>query len=105
MSGYALAPLPARPSLFETARVGAGMESILGDVINYDHLVSTLRSAAPNIVIHMAAQLLVRYSYANRDETDRTKVMGTVHLLQHSVRAVLNIISDECYENPEWIWG
>lgn len=110
VTGYALAPPPGTPSLFEIARVGACMESILGDVTNYDHLVSTLRSAAPDIVIHMAAQSLVRYSYANPDETYRTNVMGTVHLLQavrqvNSIRVVLNITSDKCYENREWIWG
>lgn len=110
VTGYALAPPAATPSLFEIARVGAGMESVLGDVTNSDHLVSTLRSAAPDFVIHMAAQSLVRYSYANPDETYRTNVMGTVHLLQavrqvNSVRAVLNITSDKCYENREWIWG
>ncbi|MCA6112789.1 CDP-glucose 4,6-dehydratase [Bradyrhizobium cenepequi] len=110
VTGYALVPPPTTPSLFEVARVGAGMESILGDVTNYDHLISTLRSAEPDIVIHMAAQPLVRYSYANPVETYRTNVMGTVHLLQavrhaNSVRAVLNITSDKCYENREWIWG
>ncbi|MET4262506.1 CDP-glucose 4,6-dehydratase [Bradyrhizobium sp. S3.12.5] len=110
VTGYALAPPPATPSLFEIARVGAGMESILGDVTNYDLLVSTLQSTAPDIVIHMAAQSLVRYSYANPVETYRTNVMGTVHLLQavrqvNSVRVVLNITSDKCYQNREWIWG
>jgi CDP-glucose 4,6-dehydratase len=110
VTGYALAPPPATPSLFEIARVGAGMKSILGDVANYDQLVSTLHRAAPDIVIHMAAQPLVRNSYANPNETYRTNVMGTVHLLQavrqvDSVRAVLNVTSDKCYENREWIWG
>ncbi|UWU83201.1 CDP-glucose 4,6-dehydratase [Bradyrhizobium yuanmingense] len=108
--GYALAPPPATPSLFEIARVGEGMETILDDVTDYDHLASALHSAAPDIVIHMAAQALLRYSYANPAETYRTNVMGTVHLLQavrqvNSVRAVLNITSDKCYENREWIWG
>lgn len=110
VTGYALAPPPGTPSLFEIARVGARMESILGDVTNYDHLVNTLRSATPDIVIHMAAQPLVRYSYANPIETYHTNVMGTVHLLQavrqvNSIRAVLSITSDKCYENRGWIWG
>jgi len=110
VTGYALAPPPATPSLFEIARVGAGMDSVLGDVANYDYLVSTLRLAAPDIVIHMAAQPLVRHSYTNPVETYRTNVIGTVHLLQavrqvNSVRAVLNITSDKCYENREWVWG
>ncbi|WP_246668379.1 MULTISPECIES: CDP-glucose 4,6-dehydratase [Bradyrhizobium] len=110
VTGYALSAPPATPSLFEIARVGAGMESILGDVTNYDHLVRTLRSASPDIVIHMAAQPLARYSYAHPEETYRVNVMRTVHLMQavrqvNSVRTVLNITSDKCYENREWVWG
>lgn len=110
VTGYALAPPPATPCLFEIARVGAGMHSILGDVTDYDHLASALRSAEPDIVIHLAAQPLLRYSYANPCETYRTNVMGTVHLLQavrqiSAVRVVLNITSDKCYENREWVWG
>ncbi|WP_420969529.1 GDP-mannose 4,6-dehydratase [Bradyrhizobium sp. B120] len=58
------------------------MESILGDVTNYDHLVGALRSDAPDIVIHTAEQPLLRYSYARPCETHRTNVMGVVHLLQ-----------------------
>lgn len=110
VTGYAVAPPPAEPRLFETARVGAGMESILGDVTNYDHFVSTPSSAAPDSVIHMAAQSLVRYFYVNPDETDRTNVMGMVHLLQavqqvNWFRAVLNISSGKWYENRKRIWG
>ncbi|MGL3104522.1 GDP-mannose 4,6-dehydratase [Bradyrhizobium sp. BR 1432] len=108
VSGYALAPPPATPRLLEIARVGTGRASILDDVTNYDHLVSTLRSATPDIVIHMAAQSLVLYSYANPDRPYRTNVLGTVHLLQsfrqvNSVRAVLNITYGRCYENRESI--
>ncbi|MBT1516415.1 GDP-mannose 4,6-dehydratase [Bradyrhizobium sp. SRL28] len=107
VTGYALTPPSATPSLFEIARL-AGMGPILGDVTNCNHLVGTLRSAAPDIVTHIAAQPLLPYSHANPSETYRANVMGTAHLLQagrqmDSVRAVLTVTSDKCYENREWI--
>ncbi|WP_441258748.1 GDP-mannose 4,6-dehydratase [Bradyrhizobium sp. 521_C7_N1_3] len=110
VTGYALPPPPATSSLFEIARVGAAKESILGDVTNYNHLVSTLRSAVPDIVIHIAAQLLVRYSYANPCKTYRTNFMGTVYLLQavrqvNLVRAVLNITSDRAHRDHDRLGG
>ena len=109
LTGYALAP-PTQPSLFEQARVGAGMRSILADIRDLPTLQQALQAAQPEIVIHMAAQPLVRYSYQNPVETYATNVMGTVHLLESvrntpEVRAVLNITTDKCYENREWIWG
>ncbi len=107
--GYALAP-PTTPSLFETARVGDGMTSILGDIRDLPKLIAAFAEHQPEIVIHMAAQPLVRYSYANPVETYSTNVMGTVHLFEAirqagSVRAVINVTSDKCYENREWVWG
>jgi len=109
VSGFALPP-PTQPSLFEQARVGAGMRSILGDIRELATLQHAMQVARPEIVIHMAAQSLVRYSYQNPVETYATNVMGTVHLLESvrhtpEVRAVLNITSDKCYENREWVWG
>jgi CDP-glucose 4,6-dehydratase len=109
VTGYALAPL-THPSLFEIADVGRGMRSVIGDVRDLDKLLSVFNECAPEIVIHMAAQPLVRYSYQNPVETYSTNVMGTVHLLEavrktSSVKAVVNITTDKCYENKEWVWG
>ncbi|MBU1215111.1 MAG: CDP-glucose 4,6-dehydratase [Gammaproteobacteria bacterium] len=109
VTGYALQP-PTKPSLFEVANVAQGMTSIIGDIRDAEALSKALRDAAPDIVIHMAAQPLVRYSYVNPVETYSTNVMGTVHLLEAvrqtpSVRAVVNVTSDKCYDNKEWVWG
>lgn len=109
LTGYALDP-PTTPSLFAVARVADGMRSIIGDVRDAGALAAALREAAPEIVIHMAAQPLVRYSYQAPVETYATNVMGTVHLLEAvrqtpSVRAVVNVTSDKCYDNREWVWG
>ncbi len=107
--GYALAP-PTNPSLFVAANVAEGMTSIFGDIRDLEHLRAVFAEHQPEIVIHMAAQPLVRYSYANPVETYSTNVMGTVHMLEAarmtgSVRAIVNVTSDKCYENREWIWG
>jgi CDP-glucose 4,6-dehydratase len=107
--GYALAP-PTNPSLFEVAEVGKGMASIIGDIRELEHLRHVFAEHQPEVVIHMAAQPLVRYSYAEPVETYSTNVMGTVNLLEavrktSSVRAVVNVTSDKCYENREWVWG
>lgn len=109
VTGYALEP-PTNPSLFEVARVGEGMRSIIADIRDLPTLQQALREAQPEIVIHLAAQPLVRYSYQNPVETYATNVMGAVHLLEAvrhtpSVRAVVNVTSDKCYENREWVWG
>jgi CDP-glucose 4,6-dehydratase len=109
VTGYALNP-PTNPSLFEVAKVAAGMRSIIGDVRDLDSLQKAMQDASPDIVIHMAAQPLVRYSYANPVETYATNVMGSVHILESvrntkSVKAVVNVTSDKCYENKEWVWG
>jgi CDP-glucose 4,6-dehydratase len=109
LTGFALAP-PTNPSLFEEAGVAKGMTSLLGDVRDLLALQAALDKAQPEIVIHMAAQPLVRYSYQNPVETYAVNVMGTVHLLEAirhtpSVRAVVNVTTDKCYENKEWVWG
>ena len=109
VSGYAL-PAPTQPSLFEVANVAEGMHSVEGDVRDLDGLKKMLKSCRPEIIIHMAAQALVRSSYDNPVETYATNVMGTVNLLEavrHSdgVRVVLNITSDKCYDNQEWVWA
>ncbi len=109
VTGYAL-QAPTNPSLFEVANVARGMRSIIGDVRDAESVKRAVSDAQPDIVIHMAAQSLVRYSYANPVETYATNVMGTVHLLEAvrstpGVKAVVNVTSDKCYENKEWFWG
>lgn len=109
LHGYALTP-PTNPSLFEEANVADGMVSTIGDVRNYRSLFDALKKSQAEIVIHMAAQPLVRRSYEQPVETYATNVMGTVHLLEGirqagSVRAIVNVTTDKCYENKEWVWG
>ena len=109
VTGYALKP-PTNPSLFEVAKVADGMKSNIGDIRDFNALQNSMQDASPEIVIHMAAQPLVRYSYINPVETYATNVMGSVHLLEavrntKSVKAVVNVTSDKCYENREWVWG
>ncbi len=104
--GYALAP-PSTPSLFETGRIAETLEAgTIGDIRDCEALQSAMRQAEPQIVIHMAAQPIVRLSYAEPVETYATNVMGTVHVLEavrgmESVAAVINVTSDKCYENRE----
>jgi CDP-glucose 4,6-dehydratase len=86
------------------------MISIEGDVRDFTALSEVFRKYQPEIVIHMAAQALVRRSYTNPIETYSTNVMGTVHVLEAArlagcVRAIVNVTSDKCYENREWVWG
>jgi CDP-glucose 4,6-dehydratase len=107
--GYALTP-PTNPSLFEVANVSSGMTSIIGDIRDLAHLQKVFAEHQPEIVIHMAAQPLVRYSYLEPVETYSTNVMGTVNLLEairqtKCVKAVVNVTTDKCYENREWAWG
>lgn len=107
--GFSLYPSTI-PNLFTLARVADGMTSIMGDVRDFALIHKTLKAYRPEMVIHMAAQPLVRYSYHNPVETYATNVMGTVHLLEairqvDSVKAVINVTTDKCYENKEWHWG
>ncbi len=107
--GYALGP-PTDPSLFDLVRVGELLRSVHGDVRDRDHLAREMEKADPEIVIHLAAQPLVRNSYQDPVGTYGTNVMGTVHLLDAvrrcpGVRAVVNVTTDKCYENREWLWG
>lgn len=109
VTGYALPP-PTEPSLYEVAGVGQGMAGVIGDVRDLPHLQAVFAEHKPEIVIHMAAQPLVRRSYSEPVETYSTNVMGTVNLLEavrHAggVKAVVNVTSDKCYENREWVWG
>lgn len=107
--GYSLVP-PTSPNLFEAANVAQGMESCIGDIRDLNHLQRELTSFQPEIVIHMAAQPLVRLSYRQPIETYAVNVMGTAHLLEavrtcEGVRSVVVVTTDKCYENQEWIWA
>ncbi len=109
LQGLALSP-PTTPSLFVEANVAAGMASTLGDIRDYDTVRACMLAFKPEIVIHMAAQPLVRLSYTEPVATYATNVMGTVHVLEAarhagSVRAIVNVTTDKCYENREWVWG
>ena len=109
VKGYALAP-PTEPALFELADVARGMESDIGDIRNFDSLSQSLAVFDPEILIHMAAQPLVRRSYDEPLETFATNVMGTAHILEaarrcSALKAVVNVTTDKCYENKEWFWG
>jgi len=109
VTGYALSP-PTTPNLFTLTRVSDGMKHIVGDIRDFDFLKTSLQQAAPEIVIHMAAQPLVRYSYKEPIETYATNVMGTVNVLEAirqtpSIKTVVNVTTDKCYENKEWHWG
>ena len=109
VTGLALQP-PSDPSLFETATVGEGMTDVRADVRDRAGIAAILAEHQPEVIFHLAAQSLVRESYANPVETYATNVMGTVNLLDavrhcDSVKAVLLVTSDKCYENREWLWG
>ncbi len=101
---------PTKPCLYELARVGEEMDDIQGDVRSPEALAGAVAGAQPEIVIHMAAQALVRRSFVEPRETYETNVMGTVNVLDAvrlngDVRVLVNVTSDKCYENREWVWG
>lgn len=107
--GYALNP-PTDPSLFQICKIDKLVTSITADVRNGELLNKVMPEVCPEIVIHMAAQSLVRESYKNPVETYSTNVMGTVNFFEavrncKCVKAVINVTSDKCYENKEWIWS
>jgi CDP-glucose 4,6-dehydratase len=109
VTGYALDP-PTQPSLFEEAEVSGVLRSICADIRDFPRLKSAVAECRPEVVIHMAAQSVVRRGYEDPIETYSSNIMGTVHLLE-AVRqlgqpcVVVNVTSDKCYENREWIWG
>jgi CDP-glucose 4,6-dehydratase len=110
ISGYALAP-PTQPNLFELARIAELLHRHqLADVRDGAALAAAMAAAQPEIVIHLAAQPLVRTSYEDPLATYATNVMGSVHLFEAvrscpSVRGVINVTTDKCYENREWLRG
>ena len=110
VTGYALAPITT-PNLFDVLAIDSLIEkSHIADIRDLVSLQNAMSEAKPDVVIHMAAQPLVRYSYTNPVETYATNVMGTVHVLEStrgidSVRATVVVTTDKCYENKEWVWG
>jgi CDP-glucose 4,6-dehydratase len=113
VTGYSLKP-PTSPSLFDLCRIDQLVPTIYADIRDKKTLQSTILRVKPDIVIHMAAQPLVRASYLKPVETFEINVMGTVHLLEAvrnainsgiPIKAVVNVTTDKCYENREWTWG
>lgn len=107
--GLALEP-PTAPSLFVEAHVAIGMKSTVGDIGDYPVVLNAIRSCQPEIIIHMAAQPLVLFSYQHPIETYATNVMGTVHLLEAArqvgtTKAIVNVTTDKCYENKNSLWS
>ena len=109
VKGYALNP-PTSPSLFDEAYVADMIDSEIGDIRDLNQLKSSMVEFNPDIVIHMAAQPLVRLSYKEPLETYETNVMGTAKVLESArscvnLRAIVSVTTDKCYENKEWVWG
>jgi CDP-glucose 4,6-dehydratase len=110
VTGYSLQP-PTKPSLYKVCKLDEKIhESIIGDIRDFKSLYSAISNSKPEIVFHMAAQPLVRYSYEEPVETYSVNVMGTVNLLEAvrkvgNVKVVVNVTTDKCYENKEWHWG
>lgn len=109
LRGLSLEP-PTEPALFNVAHVATGMEHCIGDIRDFSTVKKQFDEFRPEIVLHMAAQPLVRRSYDQPIETYATNVMGTVHVLEaarhaSSVKAIVNVTTDKCYENHEWVWG
>jgi CDP-glucose 4,6-dehydratase len=102
---------PTDPSMYELARIGEGMDSIEGDICEPDAIAAAVAATEPDVVVHMAAQALVRRAFDQPRETYATNVMGTVNVLdavrRHpgGIRAVVVVTTDKCYENRDWEWG
>ena len=109
VTGYSLEP-PTEPNLFYLAELTDKMDSVIGDIRDFEKLKRVFDEFQPEIVLHLAAQPIVRDSYKNPKYTYETNVMGTVNLLEcvrftPSVRSVLNVTTDKVYHNNEWSWG
>ena len=109
LTGYSLTP-PTEPSLFELASIADGMTSVIGDIRDFDSLKACFEKAKPEIVLHLAAQPIVRESYKDPRGTYETNVMGTVNILEcvrlsNTVRSFVNVTTDKVYQNNEWEWG
>jgi CDP-glucose 4,6-dehydratase len=109
VSGYSLPP-PTEPSMFNMLKLEGECRHVVGDIRDLAALEAAIADAQPEVVLHLAAQPLVRYSYDQPVETYAVNVMGTVHLLDAcrrapSVRSIVSITTDKCYENVGWVWG
>jgi CDP-glucose 4,6-dehydratase len=109
VKGYSLAP-NTTPSIFTEAKVVQGMDSEVGDIRDLQQISKSMRDFNPDILIHMAAQPLVRLSYEEPVETYTTNVIGTVNVLEAArkcanLKAIVSVTTDKCYENNEWEWG
>lgn len=109
ITGYALSPA-GQPALFEMLKLDGELNSVIGDIRDYDRLLQAIQSSRPEIIIHMAAQPIVRESYQRPRYTYETNVMGTVNVLEcvrktDSVRSFVNVTTDKVYLNREWEWG
>jgi len=107
--GFSLPP-STNPSLFNSADVESQMNNTMADIRNFDLIRKAIEDFQPEIIIHMAAQAIVRTSYDSPIETFSTNVMGTTNLLEaarlnDSVKAIVNVTTDKCYQNKEWLWG
>jgi CDP-glucose 4,6-dehydratase len=109
--GYALEP-PTNPSLYKLCNIDSFVKSTIADIRDFSGLTGKIESCKPEIIIHMAAQPLVRLSYSEPMLTYQTNVMGTVNLFEavriskeQSTRVILNVTTDKCYENKEWVWA
>lgn len=109
VKGYALEPITT-PNLFTQARVAQNMDSEIGDITDLNHITESMTAFNPEVLIHMAAQPLVRLSYQEPVLTYATNVMGTVNVLEAArkctnLKAIVSVTTDKCYENKEWAWG
>jgi CDP-glucose 4,6-dehydratase len=109
VTGYALDP-PTQPNLFEQADVAGTLRSVCADIRDFARIAAAVAESRPEVVIHMAAQSVVRSGYEDPVGTYSSNVMGTVHLLEALRQTqqrcvVVNVTSDKCYENREWVWG
>lgn len=109
VTGYALNP-PTEPALFQQAEVAGLIRSLRADIRDYAHLRRAIEEASPEVVLHMAAQSVVYKGYEDPIDTYSSNVMGTVHLFEALRQigrpcTVVNVTSDKCYENREWVWG
>lgn len=109
LTGFSLEP-PTQPNLFTLAEVAAHMQSLTGDIRDVDALSKAYAQARPEVVLHLAAQPIVREGYRDPRTTFETNVMGTVNLLEcvrqgDSARSVVNVTTDKVYQNREWCWG
>ena len=109
VTGFSLNP-PTEPSLFEIAGIARDVHSVIGDIRDYAALKAAFDEAQPELVLHLAAQPIVRDSYRDPVYTYETNVMGTVHILEcirtsGCVKSFLNVTTDKVYRNREWVWG